>query len=143
MDILLLSHVNPGFMTRKNHQISNIQKSKCSIALIFNYTWTKYPKNCGNMYLYIYIFIFIHQLFLIFVATWMVSDIAQDGATEPSPLPSVVTSKLVGGLNPSKTRCSPRTRMLTRMVMVQMSKHMDMQSRRTLFCNSLFEQSCT
>ena len=129
MDILLLSHVNPGFMTRKNHQILNIQKSKCSIALIFNYTWTKYPKNCGNMYLY--------------VATWMVSDIAQDGATEPSPLPSVVTSKLVGGLNPSKTRCSPRTRMLTRMVMVQMSKHMDMQSRRTLFCNSLFEQSCT
>ena len=42
-----------------------------------------------------------------------------------------------------KTRCSPRTRMLTRMLMVQMSKHMDMQSRRTLFCNSLFEQSCT
>ena len=42
-----------------------------------------------------------------------------------------------------KTRCSPRTRMLTRMLMVQMSKHMDMQSRTTLFCNSLFEQSCT
>ena len=42
-----------------------------------------------------------------------------------------------------KTRCSPRTRMLTRMLMVQMSKDMDMQSRRTLFCNSLFEQSCT
>ena len=42
-----------------------------------------------------------------------------------------------------KTRCSPRTRMLTRILMVQMSKHMDMQSRRTLFCNSLFEQSCT
>ena len=39
-----------------------------------------------------------------------------------------------------KTR---RTRMLTRMLMAQMSKHMDMQSRRTLFCNSLFEQSCT
>ena len=39
-----------------------------------------------------------------------------------------------------KTRCSPRTRMLTRMLMVQMSKHMDMQSRRTLFCNSLFER---
>ena len=38
------------------------------------------------------------------------------------------------------TRCSPRTRMLTRMLMVQMSKHMDMQSRRTLFCNSLFER---
>ena len=33
-------------------------------------------------------------------------------------------------------RCSPRTRMLTRMLMVQMSKHMHMQSRRTLFCNS-------
>jgi len=31
-----------------------------------------------------------------------------------------------------KTRCSPRTRMLTRMLMVQMSKHMDMQLRRTL-----------
>ena len=42
-----------------------------------------------------------------------------------------------------KTRCSPGTRMLTRMLMVQMSKHMDMQSRRTLFCNSLLEQSCT
>ena len=42
-----------------------------------------------------------------------------------------------------KTRCSPRTRMLTRMLMVQMSKHMDMQSPRTLFCNSVFEQSCT
>ena len=41
------------------------------------------------------------------------------------------------------TRCSPRTRMLTRTLMVQMSKHMDMQSRRTLVCNSLFEQSCT
>ena len=34
-----------------------------------------------------------------------------------------------------KTRCSPRTRMLTRMLM-------DMQSVRTIFCNSLFEQSC-
>jgi len=42
-----------------------------------------------------------------------------------------------------KTRCSPQTRMLTRMLMAQMSKHMDMQSRRTLFCNSLFEHSCT
>ena len=42
-----------------------------------------------------------------------------------------------------KTRCSPRTRMLTRMLMVQMPKHMDMQSRRRLFCNSWFEQSCT
>ena len=31
----------------------------------------------------------------------------------------------------------------TRMLIVQMSKHMDMQSRRTLFWNSLFEQSCT
>ena len=43
----------------------------------------------------------------------------------------------------NKTRCSPRTRMLTRILMVQMSKQMDMQSRRTLFCNSVFEQSCT
>ena len=42
-----------------------------------------------------------------------------------------------------KTRWSPRTRMLTRMLMVQMSKHMDMQSRTIPFCNSLFEQSCT
>ena len=42
-----------------------------------------------------------------------------------------------------KTRCTPRTRMLTRMLMVQMSKHMDMESRRTLSCNSLFEQTCT
>ena len=32
--------------------------------------------------------------------------------------------------------------MLTRVLVVQMSKHMDMQSRRTLFCNSFFEQSC-
>ena len=43
----------------------------------------------------------------------------------------------------AKTRCSPLTRMLTHMFMVQMSKHMDMQSRTTLFCNSLLEQSCT
>ena len=42
-----------------------------------------------------------------------------------------------------ETRCSPQTRMLTRMLMVKMSKHMDMQSRRTLFCNSLLEQACT
>ena len=42
-----------------------------------------------------------------------------------------------------ETRCSPRTRMLTRMLMVPMSKHMDTQSRGTLFWNSLFEQSCT
>ena len=42
-----------------------------------------------------------------------------------------------------KTRWSPRTRMLTRMLMVQMSKHMVMQSRTIPFCNSLFEQSCT
>ena len=42
----------------------------------------------------------------------------------------------------NKTRCSPRAQMLTRMFMVQMSKHMDMQSRRTLFWNNLFEQSC-
>ena len=34
-----------------------------------------------------------------------------------------------------RTRCSPRTRMLTRMLM-------DMQSLRTIFCTSLFEQSC-
>ena len=42
-----------------------------------------------------------------------------------------------------KTRWNPRTRMLTRMVMVQMSKHMVMQSRTIPACNSLFEQSCT
>ena len=42
-----------------------------------------------------------------------------------------------------KTRWSPRTRMLTRMLMVQMSKHMVMQWRTIPFCNSLFEQSCT
>ena len=41
-----------------------------------------------------------------------------------------------------KTRWSPRTRMLTRMLMVQMSKHMVLQSRTIPFCNSLFEQSC-
>ena len=43
----------------------------------------------------------------------------------------------------SKTRWSPRTRMLTRMLMVQMSKHMVMPSRTIPVCNSLFEQSCT
>ena len=43
----------------------------------------------------------------------------------------------------SKTRWSPRTRMLTRMLLVQMWKHMDMQSRTTLSCNRLFEQSCS
>jgi len=42
-----------------------------------------------------------------------------------------------------RTRCSPRTRMLTRMLMERTSKHMDMQSRRTLVCNRLFEQYCT
>ena len=42
-----------------------------------------------------------------------------------------------------ETRWSPRTRMLTRMLMVQMSKHVVMQSRAIPFCNSLFEQSCT
>ena len=42
----------------------------------------------------------------------------------------------------NETRWSPRTRMLTRMLMVQMSKHMVMQSRTIPFCNSLFEQSC-
>ena len=31
-----------------------------------------------------------------------------------------------------RTRCSPRTRMLTCMLMAQMSKHMDMRSCRTL-----------
>ena len=41
-----------------------------------------------------------------------------------------------------KTRWSPRTRMLTRMLMVQMSKHMVMQSRTIPVCNSIFEQSC-
>ena len=45
--------------------------------------------------------------------------------------------------NPQQTRWNPRTRMLTRMFMLQMSKHMVMQSRRTLSCNCLFEQSCT
>ena len=42
-----------------------------------------------------------------------------------------------------KTRWSPRTRMLTRMLMVRMSKHMVMQWRTIPFCNRLFEQSCT
>ena len=41
-----------------------------------------------------------------------------------------------------ETGCSPRTRVLTRMLMVQMSKHMDVQSRRTLLWKRLFEQSC-
>ena len=39
------------------------------------------------------------------------------------------------------TRWSPRTRMLTRMLMVQMSKHMVMQSRTIPFCNSLYLNS--
>ena len=55
---------------------------------------------------------------------------------------------VTGELTPLKwyikeTRWSPRTRMLTRMLMVQMSKHMVMQSHAIPFCNSLFEQSCT
>jgi len=41
-----------------------------------------------------------------------------------------------------KTRWNPRTRMLTRMLMAQMSKHMVMQSRTIPFCKKLFEQSC-
>ena len=41
-----------------------------------------------------------------------------------------------------KTRWNPRTRMLTRMLMVQMSKHMVMKWRTIPFCNRLFEQSC-
>ena len=40
-----------------------------------------------------------------------------------------------------ETRWSPRTRMLTRMLMVQMSKHMVMQSRTKSFCNSLYLNS--
>ena len=51
--------------------------------------------------------------------------------------------KLIWGQWTTQKKCSPRTRMLTRMLMVQMSKHMDMQSRRTLLWNRLFEQSCT
>ena len=39
------------------------------------------------------------------------------------------------------TRWSPRTRMLTRIFMVQMSKHMVRQARTIPFCNRLFEQS--
>ena len=55
----------------------------------------------------------------------------------------IICSSGDGLSNKPETRCSPRTRMFTRMLMGQMSKHMDMQSRRTLVCNSLFEQSCT
>ena len=40
-----------------------------------------------------------------------------------------------------KTRWSLRTRMLTRMLMVQMSKHMVMQSRTISCCNSLYLNS--
>ena len=39
-----------------------------------------------------------------------------------------------------ETGWSPRTRMLTRVFMVHMSKHMVMQSRTIPFCTSLFEQ---
>ena len=42
-----------------------------------------------------------------------------------------------------KSSIPPRTRMLTRMLMVMMSKHMEMQSSRALFWNSSFTQSCT
>ena len=42
----------------------------------------------------------------------------------------------------TQTRWSPRTGMLTRMLMVQMSKHMVMKWRTIPFCNRLFEQSC-
>ena len=42
----------------------------------------------------------------------------------------------------SKQDEAHETRMLTRMLMVQVSIHMIMQSRTIPFCNSLFEQSC-
>ena len=47
----------------------------------------------------------------------------------------------IHGLRFQKTRWSPRTRMLTRMLMVQMSKHMVTQSRTIPFCNSLYLNS--
>ena len=57
------------------------------------------------------------------------------------------SARRCGAKHISKLRCwtrwSPRTRMLTRMLMVQMSKHMVMQWRTIPSCNSLFEQSCT
>ena len=64
-------------------------------------------------------------------------------ASAAVPLNLSTVAMVSGVAWPKKTRCSPRTRMLTRMLMARLSKHMDMQSRKTLFCNSLFEQSCT
>ena len=58
-------------------------------------------------------------------------------------LQNAANSQENGQTTDLKTRWSPRTRMLTRMLMVQMSKHMVLQSRTIPFCNSLFEQSCT
>ena len=60
--------------------------------------------------------------------------------------PPLIINILVGSnfyIFLQKTRCNPRTRMLTRRLMVMMSKHMEMQSCRTLELNKLFTQSCT
>ena len=60
----------------------------------------------------------------------------------PTPLKNMSSSVGMMKFPIYGTRWSPRTRMLTRMLMAQMSKHMVMQSRTIPFCNSLFEQSC-
>ena len=64
------------------------------------------------------------------------------GFYSPILLFTQLQSRMVDERHYAETRWSPRTRMLTRMLMVQMSKHMVMQSRTIPFCNSLFEQSC-
>ena len=45
--------------------------------------------------------------------------------------------------NSTETRCGPRTRMRTHMVMVQMPIHIEMQPRKKLSWNKLFQQYCT
>ena len=70
---------------------------------------------------------------------WLFSRSSSRWATNHTIGDSKNTISLVPNV---KTRWSPRTRMLTRMLMVQMSKHMVMQSRTIPSCNSLFEQSC-
>ena len=111
----------------------------------------------------------MHRLWMIFAINLHIVDLLQwrVGITNP-PAPKVLGRDLPDGTRKRlqvylgggaffgqnllfligrdarlQTRWSPRTRMLTRMLMVQMSKHMVMQWRTIPFWNSLFEQSCT
>ena len=125
------------------------------IIYVYIYVYTYY------IYTYIYIYIHIIYIYIIYILLYIYIYIYSN-----SPLLDGNSCCCVGPSSGNasrfflaslvcrlfKTRWSPRTRMLTRMlmvqmsihmVMVQMSIHMVMQSRTIPFCNSLFEQSCT